>query len=137
MRAPGRQVRHVLLLCALALGVLGMHHLAPPPDGMSHGPCHETHATHTGTHTGTAAGMPVAFPLTSADSGTGAGHGPLHLCMAVLGASVFLLLAWMLLAVSAGFRASSTEIRAPGWRGRRARRPAGRSLLTSVCVWRI
>jgi Family of unknown function (DUF6153) len=126
MRAPGRQVRQVLLLCALALGVVGMHHLAAPPDGMSHGSCHETHAE-----------TPVAAPLASADCGTGAGHGLLHLCMAVLGGSVLLLLGWLLLAVSAGLRGSSTEVRAPGWLDRRVRRPAARSLLTFACVWRI
>jgi hypothetical protein len=106
-----------------------MHHLAPPPDEPAHGACHGTHVA--------AAGMPA--PQVSADTvtdaGTDAGHG-LHLCMAVLGGSVFLLLAWLLLAVSTGFRAG-TGFRAPRWRDRRARRPAGRSLLTSVCVWRI
>ena len=129
--AGGRQVRQLLLLCALALGVIGMHHLALTPHETSTATCHDRHV---------AIMLPIAAPLDPPDARPAgepsAGHDLLHLCLAVLSAAGgFLLLGWLLLAVSSAFRAA--EPRTPVRRGRRLRRPAGRSLLTAVCVLRI
>jgi hypothetical protein len=121
MRASrGRRVRRLLFLCALVLGVVGMHHVAL---GTSHDvPCHEVHAAATpaGSHAGSG------------------GHDMLHPCLAVLHpAGGVLLLAWLLLTVGSAFPAPSADLRPPVPRVWRLRRPAGRSLLTSVCVSRI
>lgn len=122
------KVQQVVLLFALALGVVAMHHVSP------------------------ASGMPGAAGVTvQAMSDTiviGAGdHGPgmpggmpdvRHLCLAVLLAAGVLLLA--LVAASGFFRFATTVLRAPGLRGppRRGRPPdgGGRGILTSLCVLR-
>jgi hypothetical protein len=113
-------VQRLLLLCALALGVVSMHHVALATS--HHEPCHETHATVT-----------PAGP----QAGSG-GHDMLHPCLAVLHpAGGVLLLAWLLLTVGSASHAPSVDLRPPVRRVWRLRRPAGRSLLTSVCVSRI
>jgi hypothetical protein len=129
----GRRTRQVLLLCALALSVIGMHHVPMSP--------HVTMsvAAHTAptpeAMTPTAVAVPAVQPAD--DSGTGTGHDLLHLCLVVLGATGGLLfLAWLLAAAGAGTPTLSAGFRR--W-SRRAWRPpgmAGRSLLTFVCVLR-
>jgi hypothetical protein len=121
------RARQILLLCALTLSVLGMHHVALPP--------HETvHSTMAPAMTGPAMAStnPTAQP--SGDSGTGMGHDLLHLCLVVLcAAAVFLLATWLLATV----RAIGVD---PGNQRRsfpRAPRVAGRALLASVCVLRL
>ena len=70
-----------------------------------------------------------------ADCDTGMGHDLLHLCLAVLGAAAgLLLLAWLLLAICTDAPMAGLLL----WvrRVRRPPGPAGRSLLTSLCVLR-
>ena len=130
------RARQILLLCALTLSVLGMHHVALPSHETGHSAMTEepmaTMATSAMTAPEVASMNPTAQP--SGDSGTGMGHDLLHLCLVVLcAAAVFLLATWLLATVSA----TRTD---PG-RQRPAfppaRRAAGRSLLASVCVLRI
>ena len=126
------RARQILLLCALTLSVLGMHHVALPP----HQPGHAVMAAEP-------VQGPPAMPMTDVDpatqpaggSGNGTGHDLLHLCLVVLcAAAVFLLATWLLATVR-------TTAAATG--DRRSRRPrvvrpvAGRALLASVCVLRL
>lgn len=136
MRAgSGRQARW-LLLCALALAVVGMHHLAlapheATPDG--------THATAMMSVAGAPADAPVAPRIDSATyPATGAGHDLMHLCLAVLFSTGGLLfLAWLLIAVGGPPPKSLASILVLASRRRRSPGPAGRALLTSVCLLRI
>lgn len=124
------RARQVLLLCALTLSVLGMHHVALPPPGAGHSTAAESMTSMTAP---AMEGMaPVAQP--SDDSGTGMGHDLLHLCLAVLGAAAVFLLATWLLATMGATRADPGGQRPPFPRAPRA---AGRSLLASVCVLRL
>jgi hypothetical protein len=122
----------MLLLCALALSVIGMHHVPLAPHGTSHA-------------TMSAQAMPASMTVApvlpevqpSGDHGTGTGHDLLHLCLVVLGAAGgVLLLAWLLTAVGAGWSAPSAKLLPPPWRTWRPPRTAGRSLLASICVLR-
>jgi hypothetical protein len=121
----------MLLLCALALSVIGMHHVPLSPHvTMSV----EAHAAPEATSRVVAAMPEATSPAVS--SGTGMGHDLLHMCLAVLWATGgFLFLAWLLIAVgaaaalAAGLRPWSRRV----WRPPRA---AGRSLLALVCVLR-
>lgn len=120
------RARQILLLCALTLSVLGMHHVAAP----SHAPGHSTM---------TAESMSVAAPGMAeapapTDPGNGVEHDLLHLCFVVLGAAAVVLLATWLLATIGATRASLTTRRRPSFP--RLPSTAGRSLLTSVCVLR-
>lgn len=134
--STGRRVRQGLLLCALALAVLGMHHVAfgshGTPDGTPSGGTHAAAMTMS-----TNASMePTAQPAD--DSGTDTGHELMHLCLAVLCATVgLLLLAWLLMAVSARIRPPTDRLPPPMWHTWRLRGTAGRSLLASVCLLRI
>src|SRR5881396_1438559 len=83
----GIRMRRGLLLSALALAVLCMHHLAlaPHPAGMA---CHQT--VLAGTSWSPDVDPPSAL---SADGpATGSGHDMLHPCLAVLGTAGWLLL---------------------------------------------
>jgi hypothetical protein len=120
--------RQILLLCALTLSVLGMHHVALPPHETAHSVmAAESMATPAMTDM-----SPAAQP--SGDSGTGMGHDLLHLCLVVLcAAAVFLLATWLLATV----RATRID---PGNQRRSFPQPprvAGRALLASVCVLRL
>jgi hypothetical protein len=121
------RARQILLLCALTLSVLGMHHVALPSHDTGHAAAAETMATPAMASTN-----PAVQPAD--DSGTGMGHDLLHLCLVVLcAAAVFLLATWLLATV----RVTRTD---PGHRQPSFPRPprvAGRSLLASVCVLRI
>jgi hypothetical protein len=123
------RARQILLLCALTLSVLGMHHVALPP----HATGHSAAAAESMATMATSASMhPTAQP--SGDSGTGMGHDLLHLCLVVLcAAAVFLLATWLLTTVRAT-RADPGNQRPSCPRAPRA---AGRSLLASVCVLRL
>lgn len=122
------RARQILLLCALTLSVLGMHHVTLPPHETGHSAmAEESMATPV-----MASMNPVAQP--SADSGTGMAHDLLHLCLVVLcAAAVFLLTTWLLATVSTT-RADPAHQRPPF---PPAPRDAGRSLLASVCVMRL
>lgn len=116
-----------LLLCALLLGVVGMHHLA------------------------TAAAMPMAAAETmivSVDSEAGHGsqhpsdmpvHDTLHLCMAVLCvAGSVLLLGWLMSSTSGVQLADRwTHIQGRPRAPDPPLRPGGRNLLSSLCVLRL
>jgi hypothetical protein len=114
------RIRQGLLLCALVLAVLGMHHLALAPDDAAPRLCHQPAAPSSGP----------------ADS-TGTGHDLMHPCLAILGASAWLFLfAWLSTAFGDG-GLEAVRPRVLATRARRRRRSTGRSLLTSVCVLRI
>ena len=125
------RARQVLLLCALTLSVLGMHHVALPP--------HETVHSIMAAESMPAMAAPAMTDMDpaaqpSGDSGTGMGHDLLHLCLVVLcAAAVFLLATWLLATVSTT-RADPGD-QQPSFPC--APRVAGRSLLASVCVLRL
>jgi hypothetical protein len=127
-----------LLLCVLALAVLGMHHLALAPHQMS---CHQPAAPSSGPAGSTASGSSVVIASPSIQSSdgpaTGTGHDLMHLCLAILSTGAWLfLLAWLSTAFGDG-GLDAVRLRVPATRARRRRRSTGRSLLTSVCVLRI
>ncbi|WP_051386297.1 hypothetical protein [Actinokineospora inagensis] len=99
------------LLCAVLLGVVGMHHMTTSDPVMS---------------------VAVSVDGPSVDADAMAGHDLLHLCLAVLVAAVGLVVLWLLLVTGSaavpGTRSSRfvTTPRAP---------PPGR-LLVSLCVSR-
>ncbi|RZQ62545.1 hypothetical protein EWH70_19490 [Amycolatopsis suaedae] len=119
-----------MLLCALVLGVIGMHHVAG-----------------TGGEHGASAGHAVVtdLPMPGHDPGqndpgapAGSEHDALHLCLAVLG---LLGTALLVLALLRGERAPVVTLpRPPGrFRGPPGGRPPdrrGRIVLTSLCVSR-
>lgn len=130
--ASGSRVRRWLLLCALALGVIGMHHVTLAP--------HDAAVCDTTITMPMASDAPANPPefVFSGGCGSDMGHDLMHLCLAVLGAAGgFALLAWLLMAVIAESRARSTGLRPPGPHARRLPATAGRTLLASVCVARI
>lgn len=112
------RARRILLLCALALAVLGMHHVALPPHGTVHPAMASEHMT-------------TAQP---ADDGeTGMEHDLLHLCLVVLcAAATFLLATWLPAATSTPGPGALRRPPVP-----RAPKAAGRAILTAVCVLRL
>lgn len=123
MSSVRRTATQWLLLCALFLGVVGMHHVAMS-DGMA-----PTHAVMSGT-TGQA---PASEQPDSPPA-----HDLPHLCLAVLCAiGSLLLLAWLLARV---VRAVADRARAmPAWSRATDHPPpiGGRTLLNSICVLRL
>ncbi|RSD13553.1 DUF6153 family protein [Amycolatopsis eburnea] len=127
-------VQQVLLLCALAVCVLAMHHVS-----LSHG-MGDAAATAT-AHV--APGFEPEMAVAAPDGGAGEHHPGmpndlLHLCLAVLYAAGALLLA---LAAFLGLSWLNTTFpRFTGLRGspRRGRPPdrGGRGILTSLCILR-
>jgi hypothetical protein len=112
----GARLRRWLLPLALTFSVLGMHHVpAEPVEQVM------TMAAH-----GSEPGAPVHDDP---------GHDLLHLCLVVLAAAATLLLAWLLTPATSG--APALVAHRPGVRAQRRRAPpAGRALLTVVCVSR-
>lgn len=124
--STGKRVRQGLLLCALALAVLGMHHVAFGQ--------HETPSD--GTHTAVmATSTDPAQP--SHDSRSDTGHELMHLCLAVLSVTGGLLLTWLLMTVRTPARSAPGRVHPPAWHPWRLPATVGRSLLASVCVLRI
>ena len=127
------KVRQVLLLCALAVGVVAMHHV-----GMANA------AGGTTMHAMAAAGPQVVTAPAETSSGghdpgmPGGLHDVLHLCLAVLCAAGALLLAVVVFLGISWF--TTTFSRAANSRGSPSRgRPpdrGGRGILTSLCVLR-
>lgn len=117
------KVQRVLLLFALALGVVAMHHV-----GMADA------AGGTAIHAMADPGPQAATG--PGDHDPGGRHEILHLCLAVLGAAGALLLT-VVLFLGVSWR-TTTFLRTTGSRGPpgRARPPDGRSILTSLCVLR-
>jgi hypothetical protein len=131
----GRRTRQVLLLCALALSVIGMHHVPLPPHVTMSVEAHAAAMPAPEATSPVVAATPRARP--AGDSGTGMGHDLLHMCLAVLyAAGGFLFLTWLLIAVGAGASALAAGRRPWSRRVWRPPRAAGRSLLTLVCVMR-
>jgi hypothetical protein len=118
-----RAVTQWLLLCALLLGVVGMHHVA-----MSGEMASGRDMTQVTAHHQHSPEEPAPSPE----------HDVLHLCVAVLCAVVsMLLLAWLLVRTT-----SQRTGRAPGspaWSRAPGHPPpaGGRALLSSVCVLRL
>jgi hypothetical protein len=127
------KLQQVLLLCALAVGVVAMHHV-----GMANA------AGATAMHAVSASGPEVVTSAPEPGSGDhepgmpGDLHDVLHLCLAVLCAAGALLLAVAVFLGVSWF--TTTFSRATGSRGSPSRgRPpdrSGRSILTSLCVLR-
>jgi len=132
----GRRIRHGLLLCALALAVLGMHHLAlgPQPAGC-HQPAPLSMTSHDG---GSNAGVLVDAPSARPSGGpaTDHGHDLLHMCLAVLNAAAWLLLLAVLWTAAGTIGQVAARPRSFVRRASRQLRPAGRPLLLSICVSR-
>lgn len=131
------KAQQVILLCALAVCVVAMHHFSVAA-GMPGA------AGVTATHAMAEVGPEVVAPPPVIDSGEhdpgmpSGMHDMLHLCLAVLCAAGALLLA---LAAFLGLSWLTTTFpRSPQLRGspRRGRPPdrRGRSILTSLCVLR-
>jgi hypothetical protein len=113
----GVRLRRWLLLCALALAVIGMHHVASGTGG----PCTpDTASAIHSTH------LPEASGQTPCPS-----HDMLHMCLAVFVTAGGVLL---LVAIRTAYPPRPAALVA---RRRRRRRTPGRLLLTSVCVLRI
>lgn len=135
MRASTRRGQQVLLLCVLALAVLGMHHI---PFLTAHAAmADDSPAAAMSEAPSSVSGMLEA--PSAGDPAPGAGHDLMHLCLAVLLAAtgLVLLASWLV----ATFR-TRTHVRRIGARssthpGNRSPPRAGRSLLTSVCILRI
>jgi hypothetical protein len=131
-RALGRTQR-VVLLCALALGVLAMHHVNAV------GAVHETVATFAVDSPATAmtAGSLDATPQHPACPLCG-GHDVLHVCLAVLCATTMILLALLAFLI---FSSASTTAAATGPRGspgtRHPPHGGGRAVLACLCVLRV
>jgi Family of unknown function (DUF6153) len=131
-KRPGK-VQRVLLLCALAVGVVAMHHV-----GMA------TAAGGTAMHA-----MSVSAPqVVTAPPETGSGehdpgmpgglHDILHLCLAVLCAAGALLLAVAVFLGVSWFTTTFSRSTGSGGSPSRGRPPdsGGRRILTSLCVLR-
>jgi hypothetical protein len=125
------RVKQVILLFALALCVVAMHHV-----GMAESACASpTHSMPTAQlETGPAATPDDGHPDLPSDA-----HGLLHLCLAVLsaaGAALLALLALWSISRSAAPSAAPAGPPAPA----RPERPPdrrGRAVLTSLCVLRV
>ncbi|SDO58184.1 hypothetical protein SAMN05421507_10330 [Lentzea jiangxiensis] len=118
----GRTIQWILL-CALFLGVVGMHHVNVSNDVPSpHG------TVSTSTHGAHHPGDPAPEPT----------HDVLHLCVAVLTAVASLVLLASLLLLTAR-RLVPVRVQATGVRPRAPDRPprGGRDLLGSLCVLRL
>lgn len=130
-KRPGK-VQQVLLLCALAVGVVAMHHVGMATAGAA------------AMHAMSASGPQVVTAPPETGSGEhdpglpGGLHDVLHLCLAVLCAAGALLLAVaVFLGVSWCTTTFSRAVRSRGSpsRGRPPDR-GGRGILTSLCVLR-
>jgi len=128
-RALGRTQR-VVLLCALALGMLTMHHVNAA------GVVHETVKTFAvdspaAAMTADSTPQPPACPLCGE-------HDVLHVCLAVLCATTMILLALLALLI---FSSASTTAAATGPRGspgtRHPPHRGGRAVLACLCVLRV
>jgi hypothetical protein len=136
-----------LLLCVLALAVVGMHHLALAPhetafhQAAPHQPISAMSVDSTAHTSGAAATViePGGPPtVQSADSpATGAGHDLMHLCLAILSAATWLVLVVLLSTAANNGGLATARLRVLAAHAWRRRRRAGRTLLTSVCVLRI
>ncbi|RSN17993.1 hypothetical protein DMC63_18605 [Streptomyces sp. WAC 05977] len=69
-----------LLLCVVALGLVGMHHVV-------------AESGHDAGHSAVAMADPCCGDTSSHEDG---GHSGLHLCLAVLAAAVLLIVSWLL-----------------------------------------
>jgi NO-binding membrane sensor protein with MHYT domain len=127
------------LLCALALGVVAMHHVGMAE--MSPSMAGQAVAVPNQAVLNQAVAGQHLSPIPAAGShephGSGMDHGMLHLCLAVLCAVVAMALAlWFLRAVSSGTSVRTGLIR--GAAAPRAPPPRpGRDILRTFCVLRI
>jgi beta-lactamase regulating signal transducer with metallopeptidase domain len=133
------RVRQVFLLCALAIGIVGMHHLtaghdmagAPSPTVVVMMSVSPDMSSAVQTFPSPAAAQNPNAPMPS--------HDVMHLCLAVLWAiGIAIAVLWLLLWVSRGALRSGVP---SGLRQTRAPdRPPdrrGRTLLTSFCILRV
>ncbi|WP_112225272.1 hypothetical protein [Lentzea atacamensis] len=116
----GAKVTRWLLVCVLFVGVVGMHHVA-----MS-GAMPATHVS-----------MPADAHGEHEPESPSQPHDMLNMCLAVLSAVVFVLLAWLLTRVVP--LAAQRVLATPAWPRAPGRPPpaGGRALLSAVCVLRL
>ncbi len=119
-----------LLLCALVLGVILMHHTGTGSPG------HDGSTGHAVSAVSAAVSTAQAEPPADGHPAPGHAGDLLHLCLAVLFAAAGLVLTWWLLARAEG--------PAPVARGRTVKAPArappprsGRAILHLACVLRV
>jgi hypothetical protein len=126
-------LQQVILLCALAVGVVAMHHFS-----VASGMPGAAGVTATHARSEVAAPPPVTGSGEHDPDMPSGMHDMLHLCLAVLGAVGALLLALVAFLGVSWF--TTAFPRSPRLRGspRRGRPPdrRGRSILTSLCVLR-
>ena len=132
-----RRLAQWLLLCAVAVGVIGMHHLASAQSEHGMGTAHHVVESSAPDHAITLAdaGPTAAAAPTMPMSG----HDMLHLCMAALMSTVAPLLL-LLLALAAVLALSAEVVRAVGDLSRRRRGPpprSGQQILSLVSVLRL
>ena len=125
----------MLLMCALALSVIGMHHVPLSPHCTPH--VTMSAGTHTASTPASEALISAVAAAPNARPSGDSGHDMLHLCLAVLwAAGGLLLLACLLVSVGAGAATPAATLLL--WTRRVWQPPgtAGRPLLTSLCVLR-
>jgi hypothetical protein len=140
MKASGLgRVRQVFLLCALAIGIVGMHHLAASDD-MAAAPPPTVVPMMSVSHDISSAVQAFPSPaVVQHPSAPMPSHDLMHLCLAVLWAvGLALAVLWLLLWVSrgalrSGVRSGPRQPRAPD----RPPDRRGRTLLTSFCILRV
>lgn len=127
-----KTVSRLLVLAALLLGIVLMHHVAGAGHADGHSPAHETAAA---SHAGAAAG---AEGHESKPSPSSSGHGLAHLCLAVLTVAVLALVGRVLLGrlPVLARRARDVVVTVRTRLVRPPPRPYGSALLTSLCVSR-
>ncbi|OZM70672.1 hypothetical protein CFN78_23600 [Amycolatopsis antarctica] len=116
-----------LLLCAVALGVVAMHHVGAEPGHPPTG--HHSAAVSVAEH-------PSMLPLADEPMPHGGGHDLGHLCLAILGAAAGVALALLLVYAHRG---QARELRRGigAWAAARGPPPTpGRHILLTSCVLR-
>ncbi|MFM1723729.1 MULTISPECIES: DUF6153 family protein [Rhodococcus] len=125
----------LVALCALALGVLAMHHVTTGTLADS------ASASGSASHHGPGPGgdSAPAAPGDPSDPGHAPDHGAFHLCLAVLVAATLTLAIWLLLRTARAQRVRLHRAAGPG--GRAGRGPpfarTTSAFLSSLCILRV
>lgn len=133
--SPYRSALRWALLCALAFGVVGMHHLEQP-SGHSVSMASTAHLPGDGTPA--AMSSPGPLEQTSAPVAQKSGgpmHSMLHLCLAILLGAISLLVAWFVTTVFLLVR--RTPFDDPRRHLIRTRRRRPPDVLSELCVLRL
>jgi len=123
----------LVALCALALGVLAMHHVTTGTLADSGSGSASHHGPGLGGDSGPAA------PGDPGDPGHAPDHGAFHLCLAVLVAATLTLAIWLLLRTARAQRVRLHRAAGPG--GRAGRGPpfarTTSAFLSTLCILRV